>query len=37
MKVLVTGNRGYIGAVLVPMLTARGYEVHGLDSDLYRR
>ncbi len=37
MRVLVTGHRGYIGAVLVPLLLARGHEVHGLDSDLYRR
>lgn len=37
MRVLVTGNLGYIGAVLVPMLQARGHDVVGLDSDLYRR
>jgi len=37
MRVLVTGNLGYIGAILVPMLQARGHEVVGLDSDLYRR
>lgn len=36
MKVLVTGHRGYIGAVLVPMLLARDHEVVGLDSDLFR-
>ena len=36
MKVLVTGHRGYIGAVLVPMLLARDHEVIGLDSDLFR-
>ena len=35
MKVLVTGHRGYIGAVLVPMLLARDHEVIGLDSNLY--
>jgi nucleoside-diphosphate-sugar epimerase len=34
-RVLVTGHRGYIGAVLTPMLLARGYEVLGVDSDLY--
>lgn len=35
MKVLVTGHRGYIGAVLVARLEAAGHEVVGLDSDLY--
>jgi nucleoside-diphosphate-sugar epimerase len=37
MRVLVTGNRGYIGTVLAPMLMNAGHEVVGLDSDLYRR
>lgn len=37
MRVLVTGERGYIGTVLVPMLLKRGYEVCGLDSDLFAR
>ena len=36
MRVLVTGHKGYIGTVLVPMLRAEGHEVVGLDSDLYR-
>jgi nucleoside-diphosphate-sugar epimerase len=36
MRVLVTGHKGYIGVILVPMLTAAGHEVVGLDSDLYR-
>ena len=35
MKVLVTGHKGYIGSVLVPMLLERGHEVRGLDSDLF--
>jgi nucleoside-diphosphate-sugar epimerase len=37
MKVLVTGSRGYIGSVLVPMLQKEGFQVVGLDSDLYAR
>jgi nucleoside-diphosphate-sugar epimerase len=37
MKVLVTGNLGYIGTVLAPMLAAKGHEVVGLDVDLYSR
>jgi nucleoside-diphosphate-sugar epimerase len=36
MRVLVTGHKGYIGTVLVPMLRAGGHDVVGLDSDLYR-
>lgn len=36
MRVLVTGHRGYIGTILVPMLAARGHDVVGLDTDLYR-
>ena len=36
MRVLVTGERGYIGTVLVPMLLECGHEVHGLDSDLFQ-
>jgi nucleoside-diphosphate-sugar epimerase len=35
MRVLVTGHKGYIGTVLTPMLLERGYEVIGLDSDLF--
>jgi nucleoside-diphosphate-sugar epimerase len=37
MKVLVTGSRGYIGTVMVPMLQAGGHDVVGLDCDLYAR
>ncbi|MEM9014899.1 MAG: SDR family oxidoreductase [Pseudomonadota bacterium] len=36
MKVVLTGDRGYIGAVLSPMLLARGYDLLGIDSDLFR-
>jgi nucleoside-diphosphate-sugar epimerase len=35
MKVLVTGNNGYIGAVLVPILLEAGHDVTGLDSDFF--
>jgi nucleoside-diphosphate-sugar epimerase len=35
MRVLLTGHKGYIGAVAGPMLLAAGYEVVGLDSELY--
>ncbi len=37
MRVLVTGHKGYIGTILVPMLIAEGHEVVGYDSDLYAR
>ena len=36
MRVLVTGHKGYIGTVMVPMLVDAGHEVVGLDSDLFR-
>lgn len=36
MRVLVTGHKGYIGTVLVPMLLQQGHEVVGIDSDLFR-
>src|SRR3954453_10222785 len=32
MRVLVAGDRGYIGAVLVPMLMDAGHDVVGLDA-----
>lgn len=35
MKVLVAGDGGYVGAVLVPFLAAAGHEVAGLDLGLY--
>jgi len=37
MRILLTGHLGYIGTVLAPMLLVRGYEVIGLDSDLFER
>lgn len=36
MRVLVTGHLGYIGTVLYPLMLRQGFEVVGLDSDLYR-
>jgi len=35
MKVLVTGNQGYIGSVLVKELLSKGYTVRGLDIGYY--
>ena len=35
MRVLVAGDRGYIGAVLVPFLRGAGHQVSGLDVGLY--
>ncbi|QPC82927.1 SDR family oxidoreductase [Phototrophicus methaneseepsis] len=37
MRVLVTGDKGYIGTLLVPMLLDAGYDVVGLDTDLFSR
>jgi len=36
MRVLVTGHKGFIGTVMVPMLQKHGHSVLGIDSDLYR-
>ena len=35
MRVLVTGDRGYIGQVLVPRFLQAGHEVVGLDAGWY--
>src|SRR3954453_21687695 len=35
MRILLTGHRGYIGAVAGPMLRAAGHEVTGLDTDFF--
>jgi nucleoside-diphosphate-sugar epimerase len=35
MKVLVTGNGGYIGVVLAPALLEKGHDVTGLDTGFY--
>lgn len=35
MRVLVTGHRGYIGSLLVPLLESAGHRVRGLDCDYF--
>jgi nucleoside-diphosphate-sugar epimerase len=37
MDVLVTGHLGYIGTVMVPLLTKAGHNVSGCDTNLYQR
>ena len=37
MKILLTGHKGYIGAVAAPILRSAGHEVVGLDTDLFAR
>lgn len=34
-KILVTGDKGYIGSALVPMLIKKGYTVTGLDTGFF--
>ena len=35
MRILLTGHKGYIGAVAGPVLRAAGHKVVGLDTDLF--
>ena len=35
MKILLTGHKGYIGAVAGPILQAADHDVVGLDTDLF--
>src|SRR6266850_7584174 len=35
MRILLTGHRGYIGAVAVPMFLSARHDVVGLDTDLF--
>src|SRR3954462_7627261 len=36
MRVLVTGHKGFIGSVMVPMLQRHRVDVVGIDTDFYR-
>ena len=36
MRILISGHLGYIGTILAPFARNAGYEVVGLDSDLYQ-
>jgi nucleoside-diphosphate-sugar epimerase len=36
MRILLTGSRGYVGAVTAPLLVEAGHDVVGLDVDLFR-
>jgi nucleoside-diphosphate-sugar epimerase len=35
MRVLLTGHKGYIGSVMLPLLLAEGHDIVGLDNDLF--
>jgi len=35
MRILLTGHKGYIGAVAGPMLQSAGHEVVGMDTDFF--
>jgi len=35
LRILITGHKGYIGSVLVPLVEKAGHEVIGLDSGLF--
>jgi nucleoside-diphosphate-sugar epimerase len=37
MRIMITGNLGYIGTVLTPMVLRAGHTVIGYDSELFRR
>ncbi|HEV2729264.1 MAG TPA: SDR family oxidoreductase, partial [Terriglobales bacterium] len=37
MRVLITGDKGYIGAVMVPLFVKAGHDVHGLDTDWFEQ
>ena len=35
MKIVVTGNEGYLGSLLTPVLSERGHDVTGIDTGFY--
>src|SRR3972149_3856192 len=35
MRVTITGNLGYVGTVMTPLLKAEGHEVWGYDTGFY--
>ena len=37
MKILVTGNNGYIGTVLTEILYNQGFDVVGLDNNYFEQ
>lgn len=37
MNIIVTGHRGYIGSVLVPMLEIDGHHVTGVDNEYFKQ
>tara|TARA_Y100001936_G_scaffold119976_1_gene117427 strand:+ start:607 stop:1638 length:1032 start_codon:yes stop_codon:yes gene_type:complete len=36
VKILITGDRGYVGSVLAQVLSDRSYNIVGFDTDYYR-
>jgi nucleoside-diphosphate-sugar epimerase len=34
-RVLITGHRGYVGSVMVPLFQGAGHDVVGIDADFY--
>ncbi len=36
MRILITGNAGYLGQAVARLLAANGHEVVGVDNDLYK-
>lgn len=36
-RILITGDKGYIGSTLVPMLAKKGYKVVGFDTEFFKK